>query len=312
MLRRALRNGWDDCRRNKFLTFGTIVVIGLIFFVFNLILALRLATESVIDKVGEKIDISVEVLAEVEPYSVETLLATLRRHPDVLEVISVSSEEALKRFGTKYPNVITFLEKNEIANPLPHTIRIVSRDVERNNDLIAYLNSPSFSRLLDQEKLLKNQEQKTRHERILEITRFLKSVGLGLNLIFAIVVLLILLNSIGLNIHAHQHEIRIMRLLGARLGFIRSGFFFEGILFAWGALFISVLASKFFLGWLTTHLLQVIQNESLLAGLNAILLHFEDRFTLTLLWEFAGAGLLGLAGSALALQVYLKKQPRGL
>ncbi|PIZ71850.1 hypothetical protein COY07_04210 [Candidatus Peregrinibacteria bacterium CG_4_10_14_0_2_um_filter_43_11] len=306
--KRSLRNGWLNLLRNKFLSIATMLVIALIFFVFNVILAFSFATDSVIDKIGEKIDISAEILPDVEDYTIQTLLETVRKHPNIRDVIYVSKEEALKRFGTKYPNVIAFLSHNELENPLPNVVRIVSDDLSNNNAIITYLEQPQFSRIINQEKLLKNQEQKTRNEKILDITHFIKQIGIWLNVIFALVAILILFNSININIHAHQKEIHIMQLVGANHRFIRGGFLFEGVIYAVLALLISLFFSQFVVQYLTTNLLTVIQNESVLVGLNAVLFHFQDRLWITLIWQFLAAIFLGLLSSYLAIQLYLKKR----
>lgn len=307
-LKRALKNGGQCLSRSKLLSLVTVLVIALIFFVFNVVLALRFATESVLLKVGEKIDISADIQPGVEDYTIETAAEKLKSRPEIKDVILIRKEDALERLGTKYPNVIAFLEANQLENPLPTSLRIVSRDLSDNNAILAYLGGPEWSQILDQEKLLKNEEQKTRNERVLDITRFIRSVGVYLNFIFALVTVLILLSSVSLTIHAYQKEIHIMQLVGARHGFIRGGFLFLGVFYTVAALILSVFFSQLFLKSLTKNLLTVISNESLLVGLNAILIHFEDRFLWTFLLQLMGAALLGLFASALATQLYLKKR----
>lgn len=306
--RRAFQNGWHNLMRNKLLTAATLLIITLIFFVFNVVLALRFATDSVIDRVSEKIDIGAELLPGVEDYTTQTFIAKLQGHPAIKEVVYVSKEDALKRFGVKYPNVIAFLSDNGLENPLPDVIRLVSFDVEDNNKILQYLAQPEFSGIVNQEKLLLNQEQKTRNERVLDVTRFIRQVGFFLNATFALVAVLILFNSITLNIHAHKTEIAIMRLVGARRRFIAAGFLFEGVLVAVTALFLSFFFSQLLLRQLAASLLSVIQNESLLVGLNAILMHFQDQFFFTFAWQTLFAAAVGLLSSALAVGIYLKKR----
>lgn len=289
------------------MTVGTIFLIALIFFVFNLVLALSFASQSVITKVGEKIDISAELLPGVEDYVIQELLSALRRKPEVKEVVYVGSEEALRRLGGKYPQVIAFLEQNNLKNPLPASVRLVSFNVADNGKIMAALADSEYARVIDQEKLFKNQEQKLRHERTLEVTRFLKRTGLLLNTVLALTSMLILFNSLSLLIHAHRKEIAVMKLVGARSGFIWTGFLAEGVLLALASLFLSFLLAEGVLKSFSRNLIGVIQNESLLVGLNAILVHFEDRWLFTLGWQTLGAVLLGLAASALALRLTLKK-----
>ena len=303
-----LRNAWQSFMRNKILSVATILIISLMLFVFNLILALSYATDSVITNVGEKLDISVEINPEVENYTIQTFVETLRKNPDIKEVVYISKEDALGRFGSKYPNVISFLDHHKLQNPLPDVVRIVSTDIKNNNSIILYLEQPEFERIVNQQKLKLNLEQKSRNEKILNITTFIKKAGIWLNIIFALVTLLIIFNSININIHTHKNEIRIMKLVGAKQNFIRAGFIFEGVFIAVIALFISVGFAKLVLGYLATNLVGIISNENLLAGMNAILLHFQDRFWLTLGWQLLAAIGAGVLSSYLAIELYLRKK----
>lgn len=305
---RVIKNGWHNLMRNKFLTIATTLIIALMFFVFNLILALSFASDSVISSIGKKVDIRVEILPQVENYTAQNLVNRLRELPDVSEVVFISKTDALRNFGIKYPNVISFLDHNNLQNPLPNVIRIVGRDVSANNRIIHFLESPQFSRIIHQEKLKNDTEQKSRNEKILNITQFIKGVGLWLNIVFAIVAILIIFNSININIHTHRHEINIMRLVGAKTNFIRGGYLFEGLMYATFALFLSMIFSRLTLLYLSKNLIGVISNESLLVGLDSILLHFDDLFWLTFSWQLFGVILVGLFSSFLAIQLYLRKR----
>ncbi len=307
-LQRVALNGWQNLMRNKLLSIATILIIALMFFVFNVVLALSFATESVMSEVGQKLDISVEMAPMAENYTIQAFADNLKNLPEIKEVVFISKEEALQKFGAKYPHVISFLNTHRLVNPLPNMVRIVSRNVEDNESIIKYLEQPQFASVVNQEKLKTNLEQKSRNEKILDISRFIKKIGFWLNGIFAIVVILIILNSINMNIHSHEQEINIMKLVGARHNFIRGGFLFQGILYALIALLLSFGLSQLVLGYLVKKLLTVISNESLLAGLNSILLHFEDQFFLTLFAETGVALLVGLISSYLAIEMYLRKK----
>jgi len=307
-IKRASKNALHSILRNKILSIATILIISLMLFVFNLVLALSYASDSIISNVGEKLDISVEVQSDVENYQIQSLVNTLKRNPDIKEVVHISKQDALNKFGSKYPNVISFLNHHKLENPLPDVIRIVSTDVSKNNLVIDFLENPQFGNLINQEKLIKNFEQKDRNEKILGITRSIKRMSFWLIIIFASVGLMIIFNSININIHTHSKEIQIMQLVGAKHSFIRSGFIFEGIAFATIALFISLIFSKLILAYLASNLVGVITNESLMSGLNSVLLHFEDRFWLTLSWQLLATIIAGIFSSYLAIELYLRKQ----
>jgi len=307
-LRRAGKNALHSLLRNKVLSVATVLIIALMLFVFNLVLALGYASDSIIDTVGEKLDISVEVQKGVENYRVQSLAESLRGHADIKEVVIVEKGEALQKFGAKYPNVISFLDHHKLENPLPDVLRIITYDVARNNEVIDYLEGVQFADLINQEKLTRNVEQKDRNEKILSITRSIQRISFWLILIFSLVGFLIIFNSININVHSHSKEIQIMKLVGAKFHFIRGGFILEGVVFAVSALVISFLFSKLVLAYLTSNLVGVISNETLMAGLNSILLHFEDDFLLTFGWQLLAAILAGFFSSYLAIELYLRRK----
>jgi len=307
-LKRAILNGWQNLLRNKILSIATVVIIALMLFVFNLVLALSFATDSVIDNVGEKLDISVEIQPDVENYTIQTFVENLEKKPEIKEIVYISKDEALGLFGSKYPNIISFLDHHELTNPLPDVVRIVSYDVGDNNTIISYLEDPQFSQIVNQEKLQEDSEQKTRNEKIIDITGFIKKIGTWLILIFSLVGVLIIFNSININIHTHKKEINIMKLVGAKHNFIRAGFIFEGVIFAVAAILISICFSRLVLAYLTKNLVAIISNESLLAGLNSILFHFEEQFLWTLSWQLFAAVIAGVISSYLAIELYLRKK----
>jgi len=306
--RRVALNGWNNLMRNKILTVATTLIIALMFFVFNLVLALTYASDSVLHSLGKKVDIRVETQATAELYSIQTLVARLKELPEVDQVLFVSKEDALKSFGDKYPNVISFLDRNNLKNPLPNVIRVVGQDVDSNNTIVQFLELPEFAQVVNQEKLKNDSDQKSRNEKVLNITQFIREIGFWLNLVFALVAVLIIFNSININIHTHRYEINIMRLVGAKTAFIRGGFLFEGMLYALLAFALSLLFSEITLLYLSKNLIGVITNENLLIGLDSILLHFEDRFWLTFLWQFFGVMSVGIVSSFLATELYFRKR----
>lgn len=307
-LKRASTNAWHSLLRNKILSVATILIIALMLFVFNLVLALSYASDSVISNLGEKLDVSVEMQSGIENYQIQTFVNTLKRHPDVKEVVYISKDEALSKFGSKYPNVLSFLDHHKLANPLPDVVRVVATDLSRNNALIDFLGEAQFAGLINQEKLMKNLEQKDRNEKILNITLSIRRISAWLIFIFSLVGLMIIFNSININIHTHSKEIQIMKLVGAKYNFIRGGFVLEGIAFAVIALVISLGFSRLILAYLARNLVGIITNETLMAGLNSILLHFEDRFWLTFSWQLLATALAGVVSAYLAIELYLRKQ----
>lgn len=306
-LRQALVHAGQNLWRNRFLSIATVAVIALMVFVFNVILALNFAARSALTTVGEKLDISVEVLDTAEPYTIQTFIASLRKHPGIKEVVFVSKEEGLKRLGGKYPNILSFLSAHQLKNPLPHVVRIVPESVSEHAAVLKYLENPEFATVADQQKLKSSEEQKNRSEKILNITSFIRGASVWLILIFMAVALILLFNSINITIFSHQKEIAIMKLVGAKYHLIRTIFIAEGLIFALSSLFISFFVSRLVLTYLARNLVELIHDESVLVGLNAIFLHFDDDLWWTFGWQVMATAAAGALASGLAIELYLRR-----
>lgn len=305
---RSMRSAGQSLMRNKLLTVATVFIIALMIFVFNLILSLRFASDSVIETVGDKLDVSVELNDGVESVAVDEFIQTMKANPKVKEVVYVPKTEALDRLGSKYPNVISFLDHNGLENPLPDTVRLVTTGIANNNEVIKLLEGTEFATIVNQAELKENLEQKQRNEKILAITTMINRVSFWLILIFALVAVMIILNSINIKIHNHEKEIQIMKLVGSKFSFIRAGYIWEGLFFALAALIISLALSRLIIAYLVYNLAGIVDNETLMAGFNAILLHFEDHFWFTLIWQFLAVLFVGFLSSYLAIELYLRKK----
>ncbi len=307
-IKRSIKNAWHNSMRNKLLSIATILIIALMLFVFNLILALSFASESVIDNVTTKLDLNVEIQKGVESYSIQSFIETLKTNPQIKEVFFVGKAEALDQFGGKYPGIVSFLDNYNYSNPLPDAIRITTYEVADNNAVIQFLEEPQFASIVNQDKLVSNLEQKERNEKIFNITQSIKRVSFWIILTFALVGIMIIFNSININIHTHEKEIQIMKLVGAKYGFIRSGYILEGIFFAVAALILSVSFSQIIVSYLISNLGDVISSETLLAALDGMTLYFSENFWSTLLWLTLATVGAGFLSSYLAIELYLRKK----
>jgi len=306
--KRIFKNGWHSLLRNKLLSIATIFIIALMLFVFNVVLALNLASDSIIENVREKVDVNVEIQEDVEDYTLQTFIQTLESSAMVDEVILVNKDEALNRLNNKYPDFTNFLNRYNLDNPLPNSVRIVANSLADNNQIISFLETPQFSQIIDQNELRSNLEQKDRNEKIFSVTQSVKRLSIWLIIIFAVVAVMIIFNSININIHNHEKEVQIMKLVGAKYSFIRGGFIVEGLIFGLSALVFSLLFSQLTLAYLENNLILVISNENLLAGFSAIFTHFQDRFFITTAWQFLSVVGVGLLSSYLAIELYLRKE----
>ena len=273
------------------LSVATAVMMGLILFIFNVVMVLNILTQSSIDNLGKKVDLIVYLSDEVSIQEVNEITSDLETLPVVVETEYTSKEQALSEFLATYPEKSDPFTQYDIENPLPANIRIVTEKPEQQAILIDYLRESSYNDLLvDVESSDENQEIVTR---LVSVTNFAKNLIIGVIITFVFGSLLIIINAIHLSIFTRKTEIQIMQLVGAKPAMIQFPFVFEGIIY-------SIIAVLF-----SFALLLVFLKGSQLTTLETFNQSF-DPLKLFLI-EMGGSLFIGILSSLIALNYYLKR-----
>lgn len=273
------------------LSVATAVMMGLILFIFNVVMVLNILTQSSIDKLGKKVDLIVYLDDEISTLEINEIQSDLDSLPVVIETEFTSKEQALSEFLSTYPEKSDPFTQYGIENPLPANIRIVTEKPEHQELVINYLRESSYNDLLvDVESSDENQEIVSR---LVSVTNFAKNLIIGVIITFVFGSLLIIINAIHLSIFTRKTEIQIMQLVGAKPSMIRFPFVFEGMIY-------SIIAVLF-----SFALLLVFLKGSQLTTLDT----FNDSFDPIKLFliELAGSLFIGIVSSLIALNYYLKK-----
>lgn len=289
--RRLVKLSFQSLHRNLLLTIATTIMMGLILFIFNVIMALNILTQNSLDELAKKVDLIVYLTEETSLYEVTQLVDEIQNNPNVLDIEYTSKETALDNFMAQYPDQSDPFTKYNLENPFPGSLRIVTTDPSQHQEVLDQISGSDYGKLmLSTESTKENQEIV---ERLLNVTDFTKKLILGVVISFLIGSLLMGLNAIHLSIYTRKTEIQIMQLVGARPLMIYAPFLLEGVLYSLLALLFSgILLALFLKG---TDLLPY--------------LHFGSTST-----PFIWAGvetflciLLGLSASTLAVNLYLKR-----
>lgn len=289
--RRLVELSLQNLSRNLLLSTATTIMLGLILFIFNVVLSLNALTQSSLQELGQKIDLMVYLNDEADIYQVNQLVNDLNQEPEVLNVEYTSKNDALKSFLELYPNESDPFTQYGIPNPLPANLRIVTQSPEDHTAILEHIKAVGYgSLLLDSESTSENQEIANR---LLSLTSFTQKLIFGVILTFLFGALLMVMNAIHLSIYTRKTEIQIMQLVGARPGMIYGPFLFEGAIYAVMAVLVSVFLLLLFLKG--THLNTYIDWN--VSG-NPIVI---------LAWETVGSVAVGLGSSAIATRTYLKR-----
>ncbi|MBI2463932.1 hypothetical protein HYV57_03165 [Candidatus Peregrinibacteria bacterium] len=228
-----------NMKRNTFLSIATIIVIALILFSFNIILAVNNLSESVITELNKKVDIILYLQDGADLLEVENLVNELKNFSSVKEVKYTSQEEALKDFLKNTQETEESFQKYGLENTLPANIQIITDSPEGHRSIVSYIENSQYKNLM--QNIERDEESQKIAGKLIHVTSITRKI-MGLIMgTFIFGGIIIILNSISLNMYSRKEEIQIMKLVGAKHLFIKIPFIFEGALYGFFAVLISSL-----------------------------------------------------------------------
>lgn len=297
---RALKLGLTNFWRNKFLSIATIMVIAVILFIFNTILAVHFIANQGLQALSQRVDIVIYLRDDINMEDAQKLTQATIKIPGVKSAKYTSKEEALTIVSKTHPKTADFLKKFDLINPLPPSISIITERPEDYKNIQNFLEEGPYKNLMKNFITQGGSEESVVLSSIAKnlgnIGQFVRQIIFWIILIFVLGGTLVIVNAIQLTIYTRRQEISIMRLVGATPGFIRLPFILEGILYSIAA----VLLSFIFLAILGKTL--QIQETNLLSYYNDL------QLNKVFLAEIIMTTLVGIISSFSAVEQYLKNK----
>lgn len=307
LIKKAFILSLSNLFRNKFLSIATILVIGIILFIFNIILAVNFIAETSLQSLSEKVDLTLYLKESTSKLQAQKIMDELYTLDGVTNITYTSKEEALMKVKTTYPSIYESFEKYDLGNPLPASISIATQTPDfheqienhiKGSNASLYITNIQESAENDPSSSSDSQEKSI----ISSVAKNLKKVtDISHQIIFYVVLtfiiggLLIIFNTIQITIFNRRKEINIMRLVGSRLSFIHLPFIIESILYAILATAVNLI------------LLSLLSNKINIDGTS--LFEFSENLNLTalIIFELVITTVLGICASTLSVHNYLKK-----
>lgn len=313
--------------RRKLITFWRVVHTGIVNFIRNASLAIAAMAVMVItltivlfslitnatfantiQQITDKIDVSVFLQDSVTEAQAQQLVAQLKQQPNVKSVRYLNKQQALADYERQNAgNQDLIAAATEAGNPIPATIQIKPKDLNKINDIKNFLDTKQNQALQTTGSPSYSGDRKKAIDNITHATNILREIGVVAIIIFALVSALIIFNTIQMAIFNRRDELTIMRLLGAGTWYIRGPFVVESAVYGLLSAVISVLIvnSAFVAS------AQALQASSLgLLDINYASQYFDAHF-----WTFLGLQLLvgigiGSVSAVIATRRYLKFKTR--
>jgi cell division transport system permease protein len=218
----ALREAIAAFRRAPVLTGLSAAMVGLALYVVGLFGLATYNHQLVLTSIEERVEVAVYLREAARQAEIDLALTELASIPEVRSVSFVSKRDALERaradveFGELYGD----LE----VNPLPQSLEVELRPGERSPDVVERV-SEIASAYPFVEEVRYGREWV---DRLFMLRRIGAATTAVLGSAFAVVAALIIGTALRIAVFARRDEIYVMRLVGAKSGFIRRPFLLEG------------------------------------------------------------------------------------
>jgi len=131
MLYRLFKYSLKNILRNKFLSFSSIIVLGILMFFVNLLMILHNLSERLIQNINDKLTISLYLKDEFNDINnehVAPLVESIREKLPETEIVFRTKEQTLADMQAQDPQIVEIV--GVASNPLPPTITIYNIHLE--------------------------------------------------------------------------------------------------------------------------------------------------------------------------------------
>jgi cell division transport system permease protein len=294
---RAIKFSIQDIARNFWLTLVTIIILVLALSLVNILLTVQVVTQSAINSLKEKIDVTLDLKSQAQEGEILALKSQVSNLDKVRSVEYVSKTQAIEAFRKEHENDPDILQalRELNANPLTASLIIKPKDIDQYDALITDLNKID-SPIIDSRNF---DNPKTMLDKINVVTDKINQIGIAVSLLFILITILVVYNSIRVTIYTHQKEIRVMRLVGASNWFIRAPFLISSIVYTAIGLLLTLLLFYPLLNLMQPYLEYFFNGYKL-----NLIVYFRTNFILIFGTQFAVAGLVNLLASFIAVRKY--------
>ncbi|MCS6912115.1 MAG: permease-like cell division protein FtsX [Myxococcales bacterium] len=281
-------------RQNLFIQSVAIMTVALMLLLAGVVRLCALNLGRLIDTLGRNVQMTVYLSDGVSPQRAKQIADALRRLPGVQQVHSVDEREAydrLRRALGDHGDLLDGVEEGLLPRSIEVTFRSGVSDVLRVH--------PLYTRLRATEGVEDVELMSDWVRRLLQAQQLVRTVGWTLGLLLGLSCIYLVGATIRLGIHARRDEIEVLKLVGATNLYIEAPFLLEGLV---QGLLGAALAT---LGLLGLYRLGLPWAQGTLRDLlGDVPLGFLPAGEVVA--AIAGAGLLGLVGSGLAVSRHVR------
>lgn len=299
---RIITTGMVNFMRNAWLAIAAMAVMVITLTIVLFSIVANATFNNTIDQITAKIDVSAFLKEGVTQEQVDSFIGKVDALPNVKNTNYISKEEALEKYrqdNANNPDLLSAISQTD--NPLPATVQIKPRDLNKLEDIRTFLNKPESKEVVADVSY--KADRKEAIDNITKATNILQRAGVVAVLVFAVISVLIIFNTIQMAIFNRRDELTIMRLLGASTWYIRGPFVVESVVYG----ILSAIISTLLINSLFVASNSALQATSLgLLDINYAATYFKEHFWTLLTMQLGIGILIGAVSSIVATRRYLK------
>jgi cell division transport system permease protein len=219
----ALREAFSAFRRTPVLTGLSSAMVGLALFAVGLFALASYNLHLALSAIEERVQIVVYLRDDARQSEIDLAEKELGELPQVAQVHYVSKREALDNAKKELPDFADLFSTSEV-NPLPQSLEVELKSGSRTRPVVESIarKASSYSFVEDVQYGREWVDKLFMLRRIGAVTTVVLGAG------FFLVAAVIIGTALRIAIFARREEIHVMRLVGAKNGFIRRPFLLEG------------------------------------------------------------------------------------
>ena len=221
----SMKQGVKNIGRNKMFSIASIATMSACIFLFGLFYSIVMNFNYIVDKAEQGVAITVFFNEDATQEQKDKIGEDLKKEDGVLEVNYISAEEAWNKFQDDY-----FGDSKEAAegfkndNPLANSdnYEVYMSDVSKQKQVVSYAEKLDGVRKVN--------KSDTVAKTLTSVNKLVCIISAAIILILLAVSIFLISNTVTMGITVRREEIAIMKYIGAKDGFVRAPFVFEGLL----------------------------------------------------------------------------------
>lgn len=303
LFRRTIRSGLNLFGRSGILGVSSVAVMVVTLTVILGLFFTQAILDASLHTVESRVDITMYIADTANDETIASIQKDLESMSEIKSVEFISKEEALVRYRERHASDNVALQAlDEVGhNPLRSSFVIHAKDTAQYESIINKLETDTT--FLDQNKSFITNVNFIRTKQVINKILLLrdgvKKFGYTLTMIFIIIAIMVTFNTVKLGIYTMKDEIEVMRLVGARGGYVRGPFIVAQVIYS---LIASLITLLFFLG--ITYILR--DSLTVFFGVDLFQYYIKNILQISALIIFSGV-FLGSLASFLSVSRYLNK-----